>query len=299
MGLFLLSSFFLTHLRLVESLLTYRNSPSPGAAARGKVARCYTGPLDSSVAKAMIECDPRGPLVIHCVKMYASPDGLTFSTFGRVYSGTVKAGEQVKVLGEGYSPQDDEDMATATVEAVAIPRGRHRTEVTIAKAGNWVLLDGIDANIAKTATVVSASDSAGDDEIQIFAPLKFPEAGGESVMKLAIEPLNPSELPKMVEGLRRVSKAYPMVKTRVEESGEHVLLGTGELYLDCVMRDLRHLYSDLEVKVSDPAVSLRESVVETSSIKCFAEVSSIPVSHFIVVMDSLSLIFWFLVSDCK
>lgn len=219
-----------------------------------------------------MECDPRGPLMIHCVKMYASADGLTFSTFGRVYSGTVKPGEQVKVLGEGYSPEDDEDMAVATVEAVAIPRGRHRTDVTIAKAGNWVLLHGVDANIAKTATLISAVDDL--DDIQIFAPLKFPEAGGESVMKLAIEPLNPSELPKMVESLRRVSKAYPMVQTRVEESGEHVLLGTGELYLDCVMRDLRHLYSDLEVKLSDPVVSLRESVVEMSSIKCFAEVSN-------------------------
>ena len=107
----------------------------------------------------------------------------------------------------------------------------------------------------------------------IFKPLKFPLAGGESTMKMALEPLNPSELPKMVEGLRRVSKAYPMVKTRVEESGEHVLFGTGELYMDCVLHDLRHVYTDIEVKVSDPVVAFRETVVETSSVKCFAEVS--------------------------
>ena len=78
--------------------------------------------------------------MIHCVKMYASADGLTFSTFGRVYSGSVKPGEQVRVLGEGYMPENDEDMAVATVEAVFVPRGRTRTEVTIAKAGNWVSL---------------------------------------------------------------------------------------------------------------------------------------------------------------
>ncbi len=69
-------------------------------------------------------------------------------------------------------------------------------------------------------------------------------------MKLAVEPLNPAELPKMVEGLRRVSKSYPMSSTRVEESGEHVLFGTGELYLDCIMHDLRTVYSDIEVKVA-------------------------------------------------
>jgi len=104
--------------------------------------------------------------------------------------------------------------------------------------------------------------------------LKFPQAGGESVMKLSVEPLNPAELPKMVEGLRRISKSYPMVRTRVEESGEHVLFGTGELYLDCVMHDLRHVYSDIEVKVADPVVGFRETVVETSGIKCFAETAN-------------------------
>lgn len=117
-------------------------------------------------------------------------------------------------------------------------------------------------------------------------------------MKLAVEPLNPAELPKMVEGLRRVSKSYPMSSTRVEESGEHVLFGTGELYLDCIMHDLRTVYSDIEVKVAgkkhclffllkhtfwqliifdvsiDPVVAFRETVVETSSVKCFSEVNS-------------------------
>jgi len=46
--------------------------------------------------------------------------------------------------------------------------------------------------------------------------------------------------------------------------------GTGELYLDCVLHDLRRLYGDLEVKVSDPIVSFCESVSEGSSLKCVA-----------------------------
>jgi len=88
-------------------------------------------------------------------------------------------GDRVRVLGEAYSPDDDEDMAMATVEAVSIPRGRSRTDVTMAKAGNWILLDGVDANISKTATITSAAgdenNPAEDDDIQIFAPLKFPQ----------------------------------------------------------------------------------------------------------------------------
>ena len=64
-------------------------------------------------------------------------------------------------------------------------------------------------------------------------------------MKIATEPLNPSELPKMVEGLRKINKSYPLAVTKVEESGEHTILGTGEIYLDSLMKDLRELYAGI------------------------------------------------------
>ena len=73
------------------------------------------------------------------------------------------------MLGESYSPEDDEDAATVTVGGVRVPRGRFRTEVSVAKAGNWVLLHGIDATIAKTATVTGmgggASNGSSDDGV--------------------------------------------------------------------------------------------------------------------------------------
>ena len=79
-----------------------------------------------------------------------------------------------------------------------------------------------------------------------------------------------SQLPKLVSGLRKVCKSYGMARTKVEESGEHVVIGVGEIYLDCVMHDLRHMFSDIEIKVADPVVTFMETVVETSSVKCFA-----------------------------
>ena len=58
---------------------------------------------------------------------------------------------------------------------------------------------------------------------------------------------------------------------KVEESGEHVLIGTGELYLDSIMHDLRTIYAEIEIRISDPVVKFCETVVETSAIKCFAD----------------------------
>jgi U5 small nuclear ribonucleoprotein component len=45
----------------------------------------------------------------------------------------------------------------------------------------------------------------------------------------------------MLDGLRKVNKSYPLLNTKVE----HIILGTGELYLDCVMHDLRRMYSEI------------------------------------------------------
>ena len=73
----------------------------------------------------------------------------------------------------------------------------------------------------KTATITSDDNP---HEVEIFRPLKHSTL---PTVKVAIEPLNPSELPKMVQGLRKVDKAYPVAITKVEESGEHVLAGTG------------------------------------------------------------------------
>ncbi len=142
---------------------------------------------------------------------------------------------------------------------------RYFVEVDHAIAGNLVLLGGIDASISKTATVV-AKDV--DEELYIFRPIKHIT---QSVLKIAVEPIAPSELPKMLDGLRKVNKSYPLLTTKVEESGEHIILGTGELYLDCVMHDLRRLFAEIEIKVSDPVVKFCETVVETSALKCYAD----------------------------
>lgn len=50
-------------------------------------------------------------------------------------------------------------------------------------------------------------------------------------------------------GAGGAARLNPSLLLQVEESGEHVILGTGELYLDCVMHDLRKMYSEIDIKV--------------------------------------------------
>jgi len=193
------------------------------------------------------------------------PDASAFDALVRVMAGTLRVGDQLRVLGEAFSADDDEDSALVTVTEIWIPQARRRQAVGAATAGMVVLVGGIDGPIGKTATLVPALQAV--EECAIFAPLRFNTV---SCIKIATEPLNPADLPKLVAGLRAVSKSYPAAVTKVEESGEHTILGTGEVFLDSVMRDLRELYAEVEVKVADPTVRFCETVVETSALKCFA-----------------------------
>lgn len=238
---------------------------SPVDNAQTKIEHIYTGGSDSDLVEHMCQCDPDGPLMIHTTKLYPTQDATSFHVLGRIMSGTLLANQEVRILGENYSLQDEEDSRFGQVGRLWISEARYKVEVNRVPAGNWILIEGIDQPIVKTSTITDVSNS---DEVYIFRPLKF---NTSSVIKIAVEPVNPSELPKMLDGLRKVNKSYPLLTTKVEESGEHIILGTGELYLDCVMHDLRKMYSEIDIKVADPVVSFCETVVETSSLKCFAE----------------------------
>lgn len=66
-----------------------------------------------------------------------------------------------------------------------------------------MLLEGLDATITKTATIVP---EYLDEDVHIFRPLQFQT---QAVVKIAVEPLNPSELPKMVRESHSCSPVTP------------------------------------------------------------------------------------------
>jgi elongation factor 2 len=83
------------------------------------------------------------------------------------------------------------------------------------------------------------------------------------VVRVAVEPKKPSDLPRLVEGLKRLAKSDPMVQITHEESGEHIIAGAGELHLEICLKDLQEDFmKGTTVKISPPVVSFRETVTE-------------------------------------
>merc|ERR1712117_769318 len=101
--------------------------------------------------------------------------------------------------------------------------------------------------------------------------LKVMKFSVSPVVRVAVEPKNPADLPKLVEGLKRLSKSDPMVQCMIEESGEHIIAGAGELHLEICLKDLEEDHAQIPLKKSDPVVSYRETVSEESSQMCLSK----------------------------
>ncbi len=80
-----------------------------------------------------------------------------FYAYGRVISGTISSGQDVKVMGENFSLDEEEDVVVATASKLWILQagGRFKIQVDKAGAGTWVAIEGIDQSITKTATVTT------------------------------------------------------------------------------------------------------------------------------------------------
>ena len=84
-------------------------------------------------------------------------------------------------------------------------------------------------------------------------------------VRVAVECKTASDLPKLVEGLKRLAKSDPMVQCSIEDTGEHIIAGAGELHLEICLKDLQEDFmGGAPIRVSDPVVSFRETVSKAS-----------------------------------
>lgn len=104
------------------------------------------------------------------------------------------------------------------------------------------------------------------------------------VVRVAVEVKNPSDLPKLVEGLKRLSKSDPLCLCYVEESGEHIVAGAGELHLEICLKDLQDDFCvGCPLRFTDPVVSFRETVEAKSE---YPVLSKSPNKHNRIFMSA-------------
>uniref|UniRef100_A0A6S8BGG3 Tr-type G domain-containing protein n=1 Tax=Aplanochytrium stocchinoi TaxID=215587 RepID=A0A6S8BGG3_9STRA len=237
--------------------------PSPQRAQKYRVGVLYEGPLDDTAAQAIRTCTGDTELMMYVSKMVPTSDKGRFYAFGRVFAGKVATGMKVRIMGPNYEPGKKKDLYLKSIQRTLIMMGRYVEHVPDVPAGNNVAMVGIDQYLLKTGTISTIEDAHN------FKTMKYSVS---PVVRVAVDVKNPQDLPKLVEGLKRLSKSDPLVLCLTEESGEHIVAGAGELHLEICLKDLAEDFMNgAPIVISDPVVSYRETVTDESSMVCLSK----------------------------
>lgn len=236
--------------------------PSPVTAQKYRCELLYEGPGDDEAAMGIKNCDSKAPLMVYISKMVPTTDKGRFYAFGRVFSGTVSTGLKVRIMGPNFVPGKKDDLFLKPIQRTILMMGRYVEPIEDVPCGNIVGLVGVDQYLVKTGTITTYEQAHN---------MKVMKFSVSPVVRVAVEVKNPADLPKLVEGLKRLCKSDPMVQCIIEESGEHIVAGAGELHLEICLKDLEEDHACIPLKKSDPVVSYRETVSAESGVVCLSK----------------------------
>jgi elongation factor 2 len=221
--------------------MAVRHVPNPREAQKYRVEKIWKGDMTSEVGQAMANCDDNGPALVCVTNVQAAPDAGLVAT-GRVFSGTVKSGDQVYLVNA---------QTESVVQQVSIYMGAFREPVDHVSAGNLAALTGLE--------LAKAGETVVDAEHKGVVPFERARYVSEPVVTVAVEPKNPAELPNLLAAVDQLTKEDPNLAASVNrDTGEHILSGMGELHLEVAVKNLRRLLGGMEISASSPRVVYRE-----------------------------------------
>uniref|UniRef100_A0A1J3CVT4 Elongation factor-like 1 n=1 Tax=Noccaea caerulescens TaxID=107243 RepID=A0A1J3CVT4_NOCCA len=178
-----------------------------------------------------------------------------FLAFARIFSGVLRAGQRVFVISTLYDPLKGESsqkyIQEAELHSIYLMMGQGLTPVNEVKAGNVVAIRGLGPYISKSATLSSTRNCW---------PLASMEFQVSPTLRVAIEPSDPADMSALMKGLRLLNRADPFVEITVSARGEHVLAAAGEVHLERCVKDLKDRFAKVNIEVSSPLVSYRETI---------------------------------------
>ncbi|KAJ6509004.1 translation elongation factor 2 [Mycena sanguinolenta] len=195
--------------------------------------------------------------------------------FARLYSGTITPGVSAYGILPKYNaslgpshPRNAKHIVSVVVEALYVMMGRELVAVDSVRAGNIFAIKGLEGKVWRSATLC-APGAAGIGESPDIEAIKdcLLNLGGVDraalpIVRVALEPVKPADMPKLVTGLKLLSQSDPCVETFQQPTGEYVILTAGELHFERCLKDLRERFARVEIQASKPIVPFRETAVK-------------------------------------
>lgn len=178
--------------------------------------------------------------------------------FARLFSGQLSVGDEVYVLPPKFNPAQPHahpQPKKIKISALYLLMGRSLEALQTVRAGTICGIEGLEGHILKTGTLCSQLEGG----INLAATTS---TISQPIVRVALEPVNPLDLGKMIKGLKLLEQSDPCAIYEQMPSGEHVILTAGELHLERCMKDLRERYAKCDIQPGEPIVPYRETIIK-------------------------------------
>lgn len=229
--------------------------PGPREAQWYRTSLLYTGDSKDEFGRSIQSCDSGGPLMIYVAKMVVIPGTTRCLAFGRVFSGSVSAGQEVHVM-ENLDGQIV--RASGCVQGLfCVMAGRLTPLSGCVGSGSIVGIAGLDKSLRNCGTISSSNQAH---------PLSVMSFSVSPVLSVSVRPMHSKDVKQVQQAMRVLSKLDLAVRCYTdEETKENVLACVGELHLEICLSRLRELAA-VPLLESDPRISYRESVGASSHV---------------------------------
>ena len=188
--------------------------------------------------------------------------------FARLYSGKLRRGDKVWAVFPKYDarlgPNDPANapyVRNVTIDTLYLHLGSDLIQVKEVPAGNVFSIRGLEGTIMRNGTLIRPPGGAADAPPADIVNMASVQHTHTPVLRVALEPVIPGDMPKLDEGLRLLNLADPCVETFIQDTGERVILTLGEMHLERCLYDLRERFSRCQIQASPPLVPFRETAV--------------------------------------
>lgn len=192
-----------------------------------------------------------GPKIVHGAMLHFPKEKYPFVMYVRVYSGTIKPGDELYV-------RHEKENATQkiTVKGLYLFMGNDLLEITMAPAGCVVGI-AIDEPILKQSTFCC------QEEFPLFTSVT---SNAQPIVNVSIEALRISDQATLLKGAELLARIDPAVRISNEENGQLILHCMGEVHLQFCIDELKEHLAKVEFTTSLPLVPCKETVIGENTV---------------------------------
>ncbi len=217
---------------MLDAVIDYLPSPSEVPPVRGVAD-------DAEGSEIVRESNDNEPFSALAFKIATDPY-VGQLVFFRVYSGTLKSGDNV------YNPIKENKERIGRILQM---HSNERKEIKEVLAGDIAAAVGL----KKVTTGDTLCDPA---QVITLERMEFPEP----VISQAVEPKTKSDQEKLGVALGKLAREDPSFRVRTdEESGQTIISGMGELHLEIIVDRLKREFT-VDANIGKPQVAYRETI---------------------------------------